>query len=49
MDINKINKLIGQNKIKKDKLKIEDDYKKREKLKLEIQINEIKIKLERLK
>lgn len=49
MDIIKINKLIGQNKIKKEKLKIEDDYIKREKLKLEIQINEIKIKLERLK
>jgi len=48
-DIEKINKLYGTIKLNKEKIKLEDDYKKREILKLKIQIDEVKIKIERLK
>lgn len=49
MDIDKVNKLTGTININKDKLKIEKDFKKREILKLKIQIDGLKVKLERLK
>jgi hypothetical protein len=35
--------------LNKDKIKLEQDYKKREILRLKIQIDELKIKIERLK
>jgi hypothetical protein len=49
MDYEKINKLLGEIRIKRDKLRIEKDSKKRDKLRIEIQITELKIRLERLK
>ena len=49
MDIDKVNKLNGTISINKDKLRIETDYKKKEILKLKIQIDGLKVKLERLK
>jgi hypothetical protein len=49
MDIDKINKLNGTISINRDKLKIEKDFKKREILKLKIQIDGLKVKLERMK
>lgn len=49
MDIDKINKLNGTININRDKLKIEKEFKKREQLKLKIQIDELKVRLERLK
>ena len=48
-DIEKINKLQGTIKLNKDKVKLEDDYKKREILRLKIQIDELKVRIERLK
>ncbi len=49
MDIDKVKKLNGTISINRDKLKIEKDFKKREILKLKIQIDGLKVKLERLK
>jgi hypothetical protein len=49
MEIDKINKLNGAININRDKLKIEKDFKKREILKLKIQIDGLKVKLERIK
>jgi hypothetical protein len=48
-DIKKINKLYGTIKLNKNKIILEEDYKKREILRLKIQIDELKIKIERLK
>jgi hypothetical protein len=48
-DVEKINKLYATIKVNRDKIKLEDDYKKREILRLKIQIDELKIRMERLK
>lgn len=48
MNIDKMNKLNGTIRINRDKLKIEKNFKKREVLKLKIQIDELKVRLERL-
>ncbi len=49
MNIDTINKLNGNIRINRDKLKIEKDFKKREILKLKIQIDGLKVRLERFK
>jgi len=49
MNKDKVKKLTGTININRDKLKIEKDFKKREILKLKIQIDGLKVKLERLK
>lgn len=48
VDYNKIKKLNIQISNYRDKMNREQDYKKREKLRLKIQIDELKIKLEKL-
>jgi hypothetical protein len=48
-DIKKINKLYATIKVNKDKIRLEEDYKKREILRLKVQIDELKIRIERLK
>ena len=49
MNIEKINKLNGTIKLNKEKMRLEKDYKKREILRLKIMIDDMKIKIERLK
>jgi hypothetical protein len=49
MNIEKINKLNGTIKLNKEKMRLEKDYKKREILKLKIMIDDMKIRIERLK
>lgn len=49
MNIEKINKLNGTIKLNKDKMRLEKDYKKREILRLKIMIDDLKIRIERLK
>lgn len=49
MNIETIKKLNGTIRINRDKLKIEKDFKKREILKLKIQIDGLKARLERFK
>ena len=49
MNIEKINKLNGTIKLNKDKMRLEKDYKKREILRLNIMIDDMKIRIERLK
>jgi hypothetical protein len=49
MNIDTINKLNGNIRINRDKLKIEKDFKKREILKLKIRIDGLKVQLERFK
>jgi hypothetical protein len=49
MNIEKINKLNGTIKLNKEKMRLEKDYKKREILRLKIMIDEMKIRIERLK
>lgn len=49
MNIQVINRLNGQIKINKDKMKIEKDFKKRGILKLKTMIDELKIRMERLR
>jgi hypothetical protein len=49
MDISKIKDLQNKIKLNKDKYGIEKDYKKKKVLKLKIMIDELKIRLERLK
>ena len=49
MNIEKINNLNGTIKLYKDKMRLEKDYKKREILRLKIMIDDLKIRIERLK
>jgi hypothetical protein len=49
MNIDTINKLNGNIKINKDKLRMEKDFKKKEILKLKIRIDGLKVQLERYK
>jgi hypothetical protein len=49
VDYEKIRKLQDTIEKNKGKLSFEDDYKKREELRIKIKIDELKIKLERLK
>ena len=49
MKIEKINKLNGTIKLNKDRMRLEKDYKKREILRLKIMIDDMKIRIERLK
>jgi hypothetical protein len=49
MNIEKINKLNGTVKLNKEKMRLEKDYKKREILRLKIMIDDMKIRIERLK
>lgn len=48
VDFNKIKKIEETIKRNKEKLNIEKDFNKREKIKLKIKIEELKIKIERL-
>ena len=48
MDYNKIKKLNSEIAINKEKLESETDFKKKEKLRLKIKIDTLKIKMERL-
>ena len=48
IDYDKIKKLKGEIAINKDRLQTETDFKKKEKLRLKIQIDTLKIKIERL-
>lgn len=48
VDYNKVKKLNLQINKNREKMNKEPDYKKREKLRLKIQIDELKIKLEKL-
>jgi hypothetical protein len=48
IDWNKIKKCQANIKINNDKLLTENDFKKREKLRLKIQIEELKVKIEKL-
>ena len=49
MNIEKINKLNGTIKLNKEKMRLEKDYKKREIMRLKIMIDDMKIRIERLK
>jgi hypothetical protein len=49
MNIEKINKLNGTIKLNKEKMRLEKEYKKREILRLKIMIDDMKIRIERLK
>jgi hypothetical protein len=49
MDIEKVNKLTGGIKVKQDKLRMEKDIKKKQILRVQIAIDELKVKLEKLK
>jgi hypothetical protein len=49
MNTEKINKLNGTIKLNKEKTRLEKDYKKREILRLKIMIDDMKIRIERLK
>ena len=48
VDFNKIKKCEERIKSNREKLNIEKDFNKREKIKLKIKIEELKIKIERL-
>jgi hypothetical protein len=49
MNTKKINKLQNGIKLKQDKLQMEEDVKKKQVLRLQISIDELKVKLEKLK